>query len=63
MRVPLGKKNYKKGVPNIISKKIWIFQDDTQKLFVKASQGECCVEISWLSVTYFMSYGPLKKGA
>ena len=33
------------------------------KLFVRASQGECCVEMSWLWVTYFRSYGHLKKGA
>ena len=47
----------------LILKKLWISQGDTHKLFVRASQGECCVEMSWLWVTYFRSYGHLKKGA
>ena len=48
MGVPHGRKKfYKEGVPNIkgvpLSKILWISQADT-KLFVRASQGECCVK-------------------
>ena len=51
--------NIKGGVP--ISNKLWISHGDTRKVFVRASQGECCVEILWLWVTYFKSYDYLKK--